>query len=109
MIARAPLPSLDLPAISTLAAAGERFLVWRVEPGESGKPTKVPYRVLGDVRAATDKPVTWGTFDQALKAMDARADLDGIGFIPRPDDDGIVAIDLDGCIDPETGEIADWA
>ena len=98
----------EIPAIADLAALGARFVTWRYELGENGKPTKVPYRVFGDCKAATDKPVSWGTFAEARDALEARTDRDGVGFVPRPAEDGIIVVDLDGCIDPTSGEIADW-
>lgn len=98
-----------IPAIAELAALGSRFLAWRNED-RGGKPTKVPYRPLTGccLRAESDNPASWGTYAEANQAL-AGGGYDGVGFVPRPAEDGIFVDDLDGCIDPESGEIAQWA
>lgn len=75
---------------------------------ESGLPktSKVPYRVSGG-KASTTDPRSWSTFDQAVARLE-RGGYSGIGFVFSADD-RYVGIDLDGCVDPATGEIAPWA
>jgi putative DNA primase/helicase len=57
--------------------------------------------------ASSTNPETWGTFDQAVVRYQGHG-LDGIGFVVTKNDD-YVAIDLDGCRTPESGEIQLWA
>jgi putative DNA primase/helicase len=74
-------------------------------------------------RAAANRPHTWGTFADALAAyrmhppmggevlpptdLDSTGNggLDGIGFV-FTEDDPLCGVDIDDCLDPQTGEIA---
>ena len=60
----------------------------------------------GNYAKVNDKN-TWGSFNEALSYMKHKK-ADGIGFV-FSSEDPFVGIDLDGCRDPETGEIQDWA
>jgi len=60
----------------------------------------------GNYAKVNDKN-TWGSFNEALGYMKHKK-ADGIGFVFSTED-SFVGIDLDGCRDPETGEIQDWA
>ncbi len=86
-----------------------QWLVWRLEqqPGEK-KPRKVPYYTNGRRRTGTqgapEDRAQLATFEEALAAAQAGG-FSGIGFAFLPGD-GLVGIDLDGMIDPETGEIS---
>lgn len=75
-----------------------QWVTWRSESGN-----KVPYTVQG-FRASKTNPAHWCTFDEAV--ADTRKT--GIGFCFTPDDP-FVGVDLDGCRNPETGEIEQWA
>ena len=82
-----------------------RAVVWNYEE-RNGKRTKVPYvpHRTAD-RAKVDDPKTWGLFSDARAAVeDGKAD--GVGIVLG---NGLVGIDLDGCRDPETGEVQPWA
>jgi NrS-1 polymerase HBD domain/Protein of unknown function (DUF3987) len=68
---------------------------------------KVPKNPATGSNASSTNPETWGTFDQAVVRYQGQV-LDGIGFVVTKDDD-YVAIDLDGCRNPEAGEIQWWA
>lgn len=100
----------DIPAVVELAELGDRFVCWRWEPDENGKPAKVLKRALtGSIQSAmSTKPATWSTYAEACEAV-ATGHYAGIGFVCRPAEDGIFVVDLDGCIDPGTGEVAPWA
>jgi putative DNA primase/helicase len=50
---------------------------------------------------------TWATFEEAQKAFEA-GHADGIGFVFSADDP-CFGVDIDSCIDAETGEITDQA
>jgi putative DNA primase/helicase len=71
----------------------------------------------GRRRASVDDPTTWGSFEQALEAYRESNRIDwsafsaadaGIGIVLTPEL-GIIGGDLDKCVDPTTGTIADWA
>jgi putative DNA primase/helicase len=65
------------------------------------KPTKTPYSVRGGYAKIND-PATWATFDEALGALQSGA-YNGIGFVFTQTP--FVGVDIDGCLDPATGEI----
>jgi putative DNA primase/helicase len=83
-----------------------QWVVWRYEERD-GKPTKVPYTPHTSFRASTADSTTWRPFFEAHTAY-ARGRHDGIGFV-FSSEDPYAGIDLDGCRDPETGEIEPWA
>jgi archaellum biogenesis ATPase FlaH len=70
------------------------------------KPTKVPYQPNGDFAKANDA-ATWSAYDVVCAAYE-QGGYDGIGF-EFALDDPFCGIDLDGCRDPETGIVAEWA
>ena len=57
------------------------WVLWRLEPDEKGKSTKMPYQVAHpDRKAASTRAATWATFDDAVAAFKA-GHGDGIGFV----------------------------
>lgn len=68
---------------------------------------KEPYDPKTGGRASTTDSRTWAPFLEALDALESGA-YDGIGFV-FSSGDPYVGVDLDGCRDPETGEIGAWA
>jgi len=83
-----------------------RWVLWKTVE-RNGKPTKVPFQV-GGREAESDNPETWDTFEFALTCYEDGG-YDGIGFMFGKEPGGFVGVDLDGCRDPESGTIADWA
>ncbi len=87
---------------------------WRLEnrPGED-KPTKVPYNPHTSGKAMADQPGTWADFDTARgvyeRSQKTNRPYSGIGFQLGTQGGPFFAVDLDKCIDPETGEVAEWA
>src|SRR5689334_24108046 len=102
----------DTGAIAELAALGRRFCLWRWETRD-GKLTKPPLQASG-ILASSTNPDTWCSYEEALAAAGKlRAKgvrVDGIGVMLGDLGDGrsLVGGDLDGCRDPETGEIKPW-
>ncbi len=86
---------------------GRKHVAWRWKNDEKGLPTKPPVNPDTGYLASSTGPSTWGTFAEALDRM-RRDNLPGIGRVLTPMDD-IAGIDLDHCVDSETGEIAPWA
>lgn len=84
----------------------QQWVVWRYQPGANGKLTKVPYSPSGRKASSTD-PKTWASLASALAAYETGG-FDGIGIV-LTSDTGLVAWDLDECIDAETGELLPWA
>lgn len=71
------------------------------------KETKIPKIAGTKENASTNDPSTWGTFDQAIKAVNGDLNT-GIGFVFTKSDP-FCFVDLDKCIDPETKKINQWA
>ena len=102
-----PVPESVLPDLATRP----QWLLWRYEPGETPekKPRKMPYyadggRRFGDQGSDRDRArlVAYAGIATAF----ASGGFDGVGFAFLPGD-GLVGIDLDGMIDPETGELSE--
>jgi len=73
--------------------AYDQWVVWRYEQREGSKPTKVPYCPRWATKAAVDNPKTWGSFTDALQAMQS-GKVDGIGFVLTAEDPfGFVDLD----------------
>lgn len=85
-----------------------QWVAWKLErrPGED-KPTKVPYIAGGVGRASSTDSLTWRPFEEAVRALETGR-YDGIGFV-FSSGDPFAGVDLDGCRDPETGELEEWA
>jgi primase-polymerase (primpol)-like protein len=83
-----------------------QWLVWRLEERD-GKPTKTPYCPLTGARASSTDPESWASYSEAVSTYTVHG-YDGIGFVFTPEDD-LCGVDLDGCLDPQTGQIECWA
>ena len=83
-----------------------QWLVWRLEERD-GKLTKIPYSPLMGQRAKSTDPETWASYEEAVRACKEHG-YGGIGFVFTSEDD-LCGVDLDKCLDPETGEIESWA
>ncbi len=113
----AALPECELiiPGIPTLARLTDlvtlpQWVVWRLEPrpGEP-KPAKVPYNPRTGRRAKASDPATWGTFAEAVTAYRRRpGQYAGIGF-ELAEGGNLTGVDFDGCVDPDTGAVSEWA
>lgn len=88
----------------------QQWLLWRFMKYEGDKkPRKVPHYATGRKRhgnqGSEEDRRELVTFDVALAQL-ARGGFDGIGFAFLPGD-GLIGIDIDGAIDPETGEVSE--
>lgn len=104
-----PLPAPD--QVVTDLAEKAQWVIWRYEPGErqEAKPRKIPYYPRGGKRfgaQGSDKDkAALGNYALAAE-MAVKRGFDGVGFAFLPGD-GLIGIDLDGMIDPASGEISD--
>lgn len=80
----------------------KNWLVWRLIDKGGEKPSKVPFSVSGGSASVSD-PNTWGSFKSAVAAYKT-GEYDGIGFVFT--DTPFVGIDIDSCVNAETGEIS---
>lgn len=76
----------------------KQWIVWNLEEGPNGKPTKIPYTIRGAKASSTD-PTTWSTYEQAKIASQY---FSGIGIV-FPADQKLLGIDIDHVI--ENGKI----
>jgi hypothetical protein len=88
-----------------------QWLLWRFEQHEGEKkPRKVPYYAAGHRRTggqgSDEDRGHLVSFDRALHVLARASRFDGIGFAFLPGD-GLIGIDVDGAIDPESGEISE--
>ncbi len=98
--------SVQLENIPQRFTERPQWVNWRSEERD-GKYTKVPYTPGTLRRASSTDLMTWGTFDEAVNALES-GKYSGIGFV-FCSADPYVGIDLDGCRNPETGQIEEWA
>ena len=79
-----------------------QWLCWRSEERD-GKPTKIPYSPLTGQRASSTTSGTWAGYVEALRACEEHG-YGGIGFVFTSEDD-LCGVDLDSCLNADTGEI----
>ena len=96
------------PFIPTYFLERSIWVLWRLEEVK-GRKTKVPYSAHYAGRASSTKKDTWASYNEAAAVYSQRPDYySGLGVV-IPEDDPLVFIDLDHCIDPETGELSKLA
>ena len=96
------MPGVQLPDLQHFPPelkALPNWVCWRYQE-RGGKRTKVPYSPRGGAAKSND-PSTWATLPEAQGAAE-RGQCDGIGFMF---DGTCFGVDIDHCIDPDTGEI----
>jgi putative DNA primase/helicase len=102
----------DLENVPAALRERAQWLLWRFEekPGDK-KPRKVPYYANGHRRTGKQGDdrdrAQLVSFDQ-VRAELVVGDWSGVGFAFLPGD-GLIGIDLDGVIDPETGAVQERA
>lgn len=89
--------------IPTMLRERQQWVLWKFAERD-GQTTKLPYQTNGKLAKSNDAS-TWTTLAAALAAVEKYS---GIGFVFAADGD-LCGIDLDGCRNPETGEVAQWA
>lgn len=96
-----------------------QFVLWKLEPNpKGGKPRKILISPRGLVNARThdepgteyDRPAssTWSDFETARDALTRNPHYAGLGFV-FTSEDPFIGGDIDGCRDPETGELTEQA
>jgi hypothetical protein len=112
--AQIPTELLSCPQwIAWWSVAGEGRRVQLSNGGWTGvlkaqaKPHKLPIDARTGGLAASTRPATWSSAEDARAAV-IKWSLSGIGFV-FTDSDSYAGVDLDNCRDPDTGEIAEWA
>jgi hypothetical protein len=105
-------PIVTRPDLNTIPAELKtipRWVAWKFVWSSRKKVwDKVPVNPRTRRNAKANRPDTWGTLDEAAAAIAADPDLAGIGH-EFAEDGEECGFDLDGCRNPDTGEIAAWA
>lgn len=81
----------------------DQWVLWK-NVVRNGEPTKVPFQVNGDEAKAND-PTTWNTLEACAANVHG---YEGVGY-EFSADDPYTGVDLDGCRNPKTGDVAEWA
>jgi putative DNA primase/helicase len=92
-----------LPLVPSELKAKPNWVRWKLETIH-GRPTKVPYQLNGNKASSTDS-ATWNTYEAIVNGAVIN-ETQGVGIMT---DGSFVGFDLDGCRNPATGEIAEWA
>jgi hypothetical protein len=101
-----------LPKALQKITALKRWVIWCWEPRINKKTgakewTKPPYQCAHPkVKAKSNDPSTWGTYEDAVGAVTA-GKANGIGFMLK--DSEVAAVDVDHVRDVQTGELVGWA
>jgi putative DNA primase/helicase len=82
-----------------------QWVNWEAVRKSDGRLDKIPYTPGTSRKASSTDLMTWGTFEEAFEGLDR---FDGVGFV-FCSADPYVGVDLDNCVNPETGEVALWA
>jgi RecA-family ATPase len=106
-----------LPAVLEPYRDYRRWVNWgeTVNPRSNPKQPRTPASLSRVHRAGAlgparnNEPETWRTFEEAAGSAEKFGCGIGLALGPADDDFDLVALDLDKCRDPETGELAPWA
>ncbi len=100
---------VDEQSIPAELATRRQWVAWGWEwTGREEKPwTKVPINPHTGKKASSTNPKTWGTVADAIARAETD-DLAGIGYV-FAGDDPYSGVDLDGCLNPNTGHLKSWA
>jgi primase-polymerase (primpol)-like protein len=83
-----------------------QWVTWRLETRD-GRLTKIPYIAGGVGKASSTDSETWRGFEESVQAL-RTGRYSGLGFV-FSSGDPFCGIDLDGCRNPETGALEEWA
>lgn len=102
----------NFSAIPPPLAQRRQWLLWRFEPGEK-KPKKMPYYTNGRRRTGgqgsdADRAALVDLAGAQAAFEKSKGKYTGVGFAFLPGDN-LIGVDLDGMINPETGEVSDRA
>lgn len=102
---------MDISMIPEKLTDLEQWICWQTAKRD-GKETKIPikpYHTNGTPNASATEPGNWRDLETALAFHESdRVQTDGIGFV-FTSDTPIVGVDLDGCRDSASGDLASWA
>lgn len=111
----------DLLQIPDTLKTRRQWVLWQGVPraNHPDKLDKIPVNPHTLTKASSTDPLTWGTFDECITAVEVALEEweqqdpaayrgGGIGYV-FTSDDPYAGVDLDNCIDETTGLITPWA
>lgn len=113
---RPPRPAFDKQGIPAALIDLPQWVAWRlVWKDDDGRWSKMPVDPHKGCRKAakTNDPTTWATYAETAAAANEAykrdpQSVDGLGFVFKADG-GLFGLDIDGCRDPQTGELTPLA
>ena len=85
-----------------------QWVVWKaVWRAESERLDKVPYSAESGRKASSTDLLKWSAFENACETLET-CKYSGLGFV-FSSGDPYTGIDLDNCVEQETGQIKQWA
>lgn len=119
-----PTPA-DLARIPDVLKTRDQWILWKAEDkrdktGAVIGLNKIPHTIADpDIKASSTDPLTWGTFAEAVAALDVALESweladpsayrgGGVGYVFTADDP-YCGVDLDHAVDPSTDTVAPWA
>jgi putative DNA primase/helicase len=105
-----PVVQFDASLIPAELRAADQWLLWTPHRKDDGTFTKAPVTAREPWKHCdrTD-PGNWTTFDDAVAAYKKFGASQNLGGLTFACGGGIVGLDWDNCVDPETGQITDEA
>lgn len=95
--------SVNFDSIPDELKKDDQWVLWKLEPNDTGKMTKVPYNKNG-FKAKSNDSSTWMTFEDAYAAyIQSPEEYSGLGFMFSESDE-FIGFDLDDVRNPITGE-----
>jgi putative DNA primase/helicase len=99
-----------LAEVPELLKSMPNWVHWKLAPNEDGEMGKVPFIVGTQKYASSTRSSTWTTFEEATRNA-SLSSTEGVGFVIHGEavKANLVGVDLDGCRNPQTGELTPWA
>ncbi len=84
-----------------------QWVAFQVTKGENGKLKKVPINPNNGTAASVSEPESWGTFDEAVEALEKYGYQAPAFALTK--DDPYFFVDLDKCVGRDKGDLEPWA
>src|SRR5271155_4856989 len=112
LMRRCPMTTANmLPDVPQILKDIPNWVAWKLvtRKGEVTKPLFVVGSKFKKYASSTDSS-TWTDFNTAVTHTEVNG-VQGVGFVVggQAVEKGLVGVDIDGCRNPETGEITEWA
>jgi hypothetical protein len=99
-----------LPKVPQQLKEKNNWVLWKLA-SVNGKFTKVPYKLDFQNAAASTRPEDWSNYNSVAERIQQAGGItskQGIGRVVQKAE-RVIGVDMDGCRNPETGELSVWA